>query len=149
MTRRNRAETGRLLEVSALRFLQALGWVMHRTIRNAYSTSNGPRSNGNDVFGAVDLVGKKLASRTLWVQVTKHTTVGAKIQELEMIPWDNRFDDVQIWRWVGSEGKRDSNFFQVYKRDEGYRLDPANRIRPQPAPKPPKTPVQAQEPETA
>lgn len=133
MTRRNRARKGRELELLALTTLRADEWTMHRTIRNSYVTAKGPRSNGNDVFGAVDLIGKKAGQRTLWVQVTSHTTVGDKITALQAIPWDVRFDDVQIWRWVGSEGKRDSMYFQVYRLDCGFELDKSDRIRPKSA----------------
>lgn len=118
--------------MEVLKLHQGQGWTMHRTIRNSYMTAAGPRSNGNDVFGAVDLIGKKVGERTLWLQVTKHTTISNKIEALEAIPWDDRFDDVQIWRWVGAEGKRDSLFFQVYKRSEGYEFRAENRIRPKP-----------------
>jgi hypothetical protein len=130
MKRKNPVEIGRKLELAAAKHIQGQDWKVHRTIRNSYQTAAGPRSNGNDVFGAVDLIGKKSGERTLWLQITKHTTVRDKIEALEAIPWDDRFDDVQIWRWVGAEGKRDSHFFQVYKRSEGYEFRAENRIRP-------------------
>ncbi len=98
-------------------------YTVHRCVRTG--TKRGPFyvSISNDVFGCIDLVAKRRGSRTRWIQVTMHSGIGLKKEEIEGIPWDLTHDEVEIWRWVGGGKRRhkvtgvmlDRQFFQVYR----------------------------------
>ena len=70
--------------------------------------------------------------------VTAHSGIGKKKEDLDEVPWDPLFDEVEIWRWVGGQRRKhkttgewlDRQYFQVYRFDEDYALKPENKIRP-------------------
>src|SRR5688572_21753623 len=54
-------------------------------------------------------------------------------------PWNSSMDSVELWRWVSKGHRRidhrnhqplDNHYFQVYRRDNDYILDNADRIHP-------------------
>lgn len=96
-------------------------------------------SQSNDVFGCIDLIAKKAGERTRWIQVTADGGIGRKKNDLAEVPWDGLFDSVEIWRWVGTKrGRKDKRtgeklddlYFQVYRFDDEFQLNPGDRIRP-------------------
>lgn len=123
----NTTGKGLRVERQAMKVCEAIGYRIHRTHRSIARTKHGPRSNVNDLFGCIDLVGKKPGHPTRWLQVTSQASVAAKIRELEDIPWDDVFDDVEIWQLKPAEGGEPA-YFQVYKRREGYEYRFLNRL---------------------
>jgi hypothetical protein len=139
--RANTSKKGQVVELLAIKLLEAEGYKVHRCIRTG--SKRGPLwiSQSNDVFGCIDLVAKKLGERTRWIQVTADSGIGRKRKEMDEVPWDPQFDSVEIWRWVG--GRRDrkhkttgatlqGQYFQVYHFDEKYELLATRRIRVDP-----------------
>ena len=83
-------------------------------------------------------VAKKRGQRTRWIQVTADSGIGRKKADLAEVPWDELFDEVEIWRWVGGRPRKhkttgemlDRQYFQVYRMDQEYALRDENRVRP-------------------
>lgn len=136
----NRSAKGTAIELRAIRILQAEGYTVHRCVRTGVRRGGLYVSQSNDVFGCIDLVAKKRGERTRWIQVTAHSGIGKKKDDLAEVPWDPLFDSVEIWRWVGGGARKhkttgawlDRQYFQVYHLDDDYGLDPERRIREPP-----------------
>ncbi|MGB1697834.1 MAG: hypothetical protein ACPHK8_05495 [Thermoplasmatota archaeon] len=135
----NTSAKGTAVELTAIKILEAQGYKVHRCVRTGVKRGKMYISQSNDVFGCIDLVAKKLGERTRWIQVTAHSGIGQKKQDLSEVPWDPLFDSVEIWRWVGGKhGRKDKRtgevlddlYFQVYCLDNDYALEPENRVRP-------------------
>ncbi|MEK6985817.1 MAG: hypothetical protein AABX89_05505 [Candidatus Thermoplasmatota archaeon] len=132
----NTSSKGAQVELLAIKLLEAAGYKVHRCVRTG--SKRGPLwiSQSNDVFGCIDLVGKKRGERTRWVQVTADSGIGRKRREMDEVPWDPIFDSVEIWRWVGGQSRKHKStgrelqrqYFQVYHFDDGYELRPERRI---------------------
>lgn len=135
----NRSAKGTGIELRAIKILEGMGYKVHRCVRSSVRRGGRFFSQSNDVFGCVDLIAKKRGERTRWIQVTAHSGMGQKKQDLEEVPWDPLFDQVEIWRWVGGAARKhkttgewlDRQYFQVYKHEEDYELRDGNRIRPE------------------
>lgn len=136
--RTNTSAKGTAIELTAIKMLEAEGYTVHRCVRTGIKRGSMYISQSNDVFGCIDLVAKKRGQRTRWIQVTAHSGIGKKKADLDEVPWDPLFDDVEIWRWVGGQRRKhkttgewlDRQYFQVYRLDEDYELKPENKIRP-------------------
>jgi len=134
----NTSAKGTAIELTAIRILEAEGYTVHRCVRTGVRRGGRYISQSNDVFGCIDLVAKKRGERTRWVQVTAHSGIGQKKEDLAEVPWDPLFDSVEIWRWVGGRARRhkttgewlDRQYFQIYHLDDDYDLIADNRIRP-------------------
>jgi hypothetical protein len=138
-TRRKRKRTsakGAEVELLAIKLLEAAGYTVHRCVRTGIKRGPIYISQSNDVFGCIDLVAKKKGERTRWLQVTAHSGVGKKRQEILEVPWDPLYDSVEIWRWVGGRTRKSKvtgeplarQYFQVYHLDEGFELRPDRRV---------------------
>lgn len=135
---RNKAAKGRRIEETAESILRREGYTaIHRVQRQVHRTNDGYVSNRQDLFGVADIAAKKAGHRTLYIQVTCATNIAARLHALEEVPWDDRYDDVQLWRWVGGGGKRidgrngqprEMLYFQIYKRELGYAYLRESRI---------------------
>lgn len=128
---------GRSAELRAQRYLEAQGYTVHRTLRNAAKTPWGVFSNGNDIFGCADLIAKRRGERCRYIQVTMDTHIGPKKQALETVPWDDHLESVEIWRWVGGKNRgkhpttgqaKPTMYFEVYRRENAYKPDKDKRI---------------------
>lgn len=135
----NTAKKGQIIELTAIKILEAQGYKVHRCVRTGVKRGPMYISQSNDVFGCIDLVAKKKGERTRWIQVTADGGIGRKKADLSEVPWDTLFDSVEIWRWVpGKYGRKDKRtgevlddlYFQIYHLDEGYELNPDNKVRP-------------------
>lgn len=137
MAKVNTSVKGAVIERKAISILKSEGYIIHRAVRTGQWRGGKYHSQSNDVFGCIDLVAKKFGERTRWIQVTAHSGIGQKKDDLAEVPWDPAHDNVEIWRWVGSKhGKLNKRtgeplidmYFQVYKMDEEYALIEDNRI---------------------
>ncbi len=136
--RTNTSQKGTAVELTAIKMLEADGYKVHRCVRTGIKRGSMYISQSNDVFGCIDLVAKKRGQRTRWIQVTADGGIGRKKADLEEVPWDPLFDEVEIWRWVGGRARKhkvtgewlDRQYFQVYRLDEDYELRPENKVRP-------------------
>lgn len=135
----NTSAKGTAIELTAIKMLEAQGYKVHRCVRTGVKRGKLYFSQSNDVFGCIDLVAKKRGQRTRWIQVTAHSGIGQKKADLAEVPWDELFDEVEIWRWVGSKrGRKDKRtgevlddmYFQVYRMDQDYELREENKVRP-------------------
>lgn len=135
----NTVNKGASAEREAIAALQAEGYAVHRCVRTPVRTRGRWVMVANDVFGCIDLIAKKEGQgRTRWIQITAGRDIGRKIQDLAAIPWDNAHDSVEIWRWIGGGGKRldgrtglprETQYFQVYRRELGFEPQPTDRVR--------------------
>lgn len=136
--RTNTSKKGAVIELSAIKVLEAQGYTVHRCVRTGVKRGPMYISQSNDVFGCIDLVAKKKGERTRWIQVTAHSGIGQKKQDLSEVPWDTLFDSVEIWRWIGGRTRKhkatgvmlERQYFQIYHLDDDYELLPERRIRP-------------------
>jgi hypothetical protein len=135
----NRAAKGTAIELTAIKLLEHQGYKIHRCVRTGVKRGKMYYSQSNDVFGCIDLIAKKAGERTRWIQVTADGGIGRKKNDLAEVPWDSLFDSVEIWRWVGTKrGRKDKRtgeklddlYFQVYRFDDEFQLNPGDRIRP-------------------
>ncbi|HUR24956.1 MAG TPA: hypothetical protein VM327_02950 [Candidatus Thermoplasmatota archaeon] len=120
---------GREVEAKAVTILEAQGYVVHRCIRNGVKRNGRWYSAGNDIWGCVDIQAKRRGERVRFIQVTSDTGIGKKRLQLEAVPWDSAWECVEIWRWVERRAGVAAHF-QRYLLEEGYELDPSNRIFP-------------------
>ncbi len=147
--RANSSKKGQQVELLAIKLLEAEGYKVHRCIRTGAKRGPFWVSQSNDVFGCIDLVGKKKGERTRWVQVTAHSGIGQKKKEIFEVPWDPLYDSVEIWRWVGGQKRKHKvtgeflahQYFQVYHYDDGFTLRADRRIPVEPG-----SPTLAQDP---
>ncbi len=131
----NTSAKGTAIELAAIKLLEAEGYHVHRCVRTGVKRGPNYYRQSNDVFGCVDLIGKKRGERTRWIQVTAHSGIGKKKEDLAKVPWVPLFDCVEIWRWVGGQTRKhkstgaflERQYFQVYSYDDDFRLDPENR----------------------
>lgn len=136
----NRSAKGTAIELRAIRLLQAEGYTIHRCVRTGVKRGGLYISQSNDIFGCIDLVAKKRGERTRWIQVTAHSGIGKKKEDLAKVPWDPIHDSVEIWRWVGGNARKhktsgewlDRQYFQLYHLDDDYALDAERRVREPP-----------------
>ena len=143
------SKKGQEVELLAIKLLEAEGYKVHRCIRTGAKRGPFWVSQSNDVFGCIDLVGKKKGERTRWLQVTADSGIGRKKKEIFEVPWDPLFDSVEIWRWVGGRKRKhkvtgaalDAQYFQVYHFDDGFTLRRDLRV-----PVSPGSPTLAQDP---
>lgn len=134
----NTSAKGTAIELAAIKMLEAEGYNVHRCVRTGVRRGGMYISQSNDVFGCIDLVAKKRGQRTRWIQVTADGGIGRKKADLAEIPWDELFDEVEIWRWVGGQRRKhkttgawlDRQYFQVYRMDQNYELRAENKVRP-------------------
>lgn len=134
----NTSSKGTKIELMAIKMLEAEGYTVHRCVRTGVKRGGMYISQSNDVFGCIDLVAKKRGQRTRWIQVTADSGIGRKKADLAEVPWDELFDEVEIWRWVGGRPRKhkttgemlDRQYFQVYRMDQEYALRDENRVRP-------------------
>lgn len=132
----NTSSKGTAIELAAIKVLEAEGYKVHRCVRTGVKRGPFYFSQSNDVFGCVDLVGKKRGERTRWIQVTADSGVGRKKKDLDEVPWDPQHDSVEIWRWVGGQSRKskvtgvplERQYFQVYRLDKQYVLDKDDRV---------------------
>ncbi len=132
----NTSTKGAHVELMAIKLLEAEGYKVHRCVRTGAKRGPFWVSQSNDVFGCIDLVAKKRAQRTRWIQVTADSGIGRKRKEMDEVPWDPLYDSVEIWRWVGGQSRKhkatgrvlERQYFQVYHLDDGYALKPERRI---------------------
>jgi hypothetical protein len=132
----NTSSKGTAIELAAIKVLEAEGYKVHRCVRTGVKRGPFYFSQSNDVFGCVDLVGKKRGERTRWIQVTAHGGIGQKKKDLDEVPWDAAHDSVEIWRWVGGQTRKskvtglplERQYFQVYRLDKQYVLDKDDRV---------------------
>lgn len=132
----NTSAKGTAIELTAIKMLEAQGYKVHRCVRTGVKRGKLYFSQSNDVFGCIDLVAKKRGQRTRWIQVTADSGIGRKKADLAEVPWDELFDEVEIWRWVGGNRRKhkttgewlERQYFQVYRMDQGYELRPENRL---------------------
>ncbi len=131
----NTSAKGTAIELAAIKLLESEGYKVHRCVRTGVKRGPNYYSQSNDVFGCIDLIGKKRGERTRWIQVTAHSGIGQKKDDLAQVPWDPLFDCVEIWRWVGGQARKhkstgemlERQYFQIYSYDDEFRLDPTNR----------------------
>lgn len=136
----NRAAKGAAIELKAIKLLELEGYTIHRCIRTGVRRGGLWISQSNDIFGCIDLVAKKRGERTRWIQVTSHSGVGQKKEDLAEVPWDPIHDSVEIWCWIGGARRKhkttgawlDRQYFQIYHLDDDYALVPERRIREPP-----------------
>ena len=132
----NTSSKGTAIELAAIKLLEAEGYKVHRCVRTGVKRGPFYFSQSNDVFGCIDLVGKKKGERTRWIQVTAHGGIGQKKKDLDEVPWDPVHDSVEIWRWVGGNTRKhkttgaflERQYFQLYRLDKGYALDRDDRV---------------------
>ena len=126
----------KLVELRAVKILEAQGYRVHRCIRALVQTPAGPLNIGEDIFGCIDIIAKKV-NETRWIQVTMGRNITRKADDLRMVPWTPIHDSVELWRWVGGGGKRLDGrtgqprpklYFQIYRLDRGFELDKSDRI---------------------
>ncbi|MES2154743.1 MAG: hypothetical protein V4510_06360 [bacterium] len=147
--RANSSKKGQQVELLAIKLLEAEGYKVHRCVRTGIKRGPFYISQSNDVFGCIDLVGKKMGERTRWIQVTAHSGIGQKKADIAEVPWDPLFDSVEIWRWVGGRRRKHkvtgvdlaAQYFQVYHFDDGFQLRADRRV-----PVAPGSPTLAQDP---
>lgn len=135
----DRAAKGTRVELTAIKALEADGYTVHRCVRTAYKANGRWYSHANDVFGAVDIIAKRLGERrTRWIQVTADKQVSKKKAKLAAVPWSTDCDSVEIWRWVDGRGpwtdRRGQpvprSFFEVYHLDEHFQRNVERRVWP-------------------
>lgn len=135
----NTSGKGARIERIAIKHLRSEGYRVHRTLRSAVRYRRRFVSNGNDLFGSVDLLAKKGGERMKYIQVTATRDKSRKAKRLLEVPWDCSMESVEIWRWVGGKGPRMDGrtgqprprfYFQVYRLDSGFRNDKSDRIWP-------------------
>lgn len=128
------------IERHAIRILVGDGYVVHRTIRTPVETPSGFYSNANDFFGCIDLLAKRKGERMRYIQVTTKS-VSSKVKEVREIPWDTRFESVEIWQWIGGANKREDGrngikkprcYFQLHSLDHAFVTDSTQRLFMQP-----------------
>lgn len=127
-TKKNTSKWGSTIELKARKILEAEGYIVFSSTRKPYRTKTGYGSHANDVFGCIDLVGKKKGRRTLWVQVHAGTNIGKKIADVSEVPWNLNHDRVEVWRWIGKRSRVNprtgqplrSYFFARYPMDDGF-----------------------------
>ncbi len=132
----NTSSKGTSIELAAIKTLEAEGYKVHRCVRTGAKRGPFWVSQSNDVFGCIDLVAKKKGERTRWIQVTAHSGVGKKKQEILEVPWDSDHDSVEIWRWVGGGVRKhkstgvflERQYFQLYHFDQDFALQKDRRI---------------------
>jgi hypothetical protein len=132
----NTSSKGTAIELAAIKVLEAEGYKVHRCVRTGVKRGPFWFSQSNDVFGCIDLVGKKRGERTRWIQVTADSGIGRKKKDLDEVPWDPAFDSVEIWRWVGGASRKhkttgaflERQYFQVYHLDHGFELRKDDRV---------------------
>jgi hypothetical protein len=147
----NTSGKGARIERIAIKWLQAQGYHVHRTLRSAYVYKGQYRNNRNDVFGSLDLLAKRKGERLRLIQVTVTRDKSRKTKRLAEVPWDTVTESVEVWRWVGGAGPRTDRrtglprprfYFQLYRLDTEYKVNKADRIFTRPhaanaAPMPP------------
>jgi hypothetical protein len=84
------------------KWLEEHGWTVHNQGLNHRQIFDRKTheliyvSASQDVFGCVDVIGKKPKHKTLWIQCTEHTGRAKKEAAMLTVPWGEN-DDVQIW----------------------------------------------------
>lgn len=119
----NRSRKGQVVELKAIKILEAQGYRVHRCVRTGAKRGPFWVSQSNDIYGCIDVIAKKKGERTRWIQVTADSGISRKSEEMLGIPWDLEFDVVEIWRWVGGHKRNhkitgaplDSQYFQTYR----------------------------------
>lgn len=126
----NRADKGRRFEVKAIDALEAAGYQVHRCVRSVQRKGPAWITVAGDIYGCIDLIAKKRGGgeRTRWIQVTTGAGIAQKRADLMSVSWDDAYDSVEIWQWIGGTGRRDLQFFQVYRRDQTYQTNPNDRV---------------------
>lgn len=112
----NKAAKGTRIELKAIKIMESMGYTVHRCVRTHVKRGGMFISQSNDVFGCIDLIGKKHGHPTLWVQVTTKTvSIGSKMKDLHEVPWDDLHDKVEIWQYWGAKDNKEGTgeFFQV------------------------------------
>lgn len=121
--RKNTSRKGQVVELTAIKVLEAEGYKVHRCVRTGVKRGPFYFSQSNDVYGCIDLIAKKIGERTRWIQVTADSGMGRKFEEMLTIPWDIDHDTVEVWRWVGGQKRKhkvtgemlDRQFFHVHR----------------------------------
>jgi len=98
------------------KILEDWGWIVHNQGLNHRQIFDRKTheliyvSASQDIFGAIDLIGKKKDRKTLWIQATCHSGLGVKIKKVDLIPWSD-LDGVQIWM------KREDGHVDIFHLD--------------------------------
>jgi hypothetical protein len=114
-------------ELIAAQHLQRQGYRVHRCLRSSIPIKGGGYvSNGNDLWGCIDIMAKRRGERVRYIQVTGQPGIGQKKRDLLSVPWDVEYERVEIWKWIpgqpgGRPGPRAGRHFETYCLDDQYR----------------------------
>jgi len=103
MKKKSTYASGNQAEIWVRGFLLKAGYSVHRCLRSFFRTEKGiPLSHSNDLFHCIDIVAIKPEEKTLWIQVTKSSGIGKKLEKLKLVEWNFEHSDVQVWQNVSS-----------------------------------------------
>ena len=125
----------------AANHLRSQGYVVHRCVRSSIRLPSGDYvSNGNDLWGCIDIAAKKRGERVRYCQITSMAKLSEKRRDLRSVPWDVELERVEIWKWIpgqpgGRPGPRLGRHFETYCLDDEYRA--MTIVGPFPVPKRP------------
>ena len=96
--KKSKKKTGDLAEIWVRNYLISKGYSVHRAQRS-YNRLPGGRifMKSNDIFGC-DIIAIKKDSMVNFIQVTRHSGVGKKLEELKKVKWNFDVCKVQIWQ---------------------------------------------------
>lgn len=109
------------------RWMEGKGWmVFNSTMRPRWVPGSGEGrgvwvSKNNDIFGCVDLIGKKEGRRTAWIQATMDGHVERRIEKLGLVPWWEEADAVFVFMKRG-DCVRILNYMDV-ERARGFGVE--------------------------
>ena len=100
---KSKIQSGNEAERYVKKYLEANGYTVHRTQRSFRRLPNGViLSRTNDIFHCIDIIAIKPNHKTLWIQVTRSSGIGKKLDKIKLVKWNLRHSDVQIWQQAGS-----------------------------------------------
>ena len=103
MKEKSKVQSGNIAEMWVRDYLRERGYSVHRCLRSFFRTAKGGiLSHSNDIFNCIDIVAVRPSDKTLFVQVTKHSGIGEKLEKLKQVKWNFEDSTVQVWQNVSS-----------------------------------------------
>ncbi len=135
---------GNRLQVTARKFLEADGYVVHTAVRSSQRV--GPPwkpfwiSQTTDIFNAFDLIATRMdGPRPLrFIQITGGS-VSERIKKVDPVPLNPAIASIEIWKWRGGRKRLDRRYkgrkvwlphgyYQVYFKERNWEPDPRDRV---------------------
>jgi hypothetical protein len=124
--KRSRTHRGKAFQDRCRAILEAWGWTVHNQKPSGKMiwTKDGMRfvSARNDIFGALDLLARKVGELPLGVQCTLDGGVKRKLDDIAAVPWAREHERIEIWM-----GRKNGEI--AIKRYEGEKLVDVGMIR--------------------